>query len=577
MKRSLTSFFLFLFVFTGSYAQQSTCSNRDFEDQNFNNWNGIYGTYQAPGNTGFQSNGNNAAYNDPQGRHTIYTVNQLDPYAIDPQTGQPDVYMTTLAPNGGLASVRLGNTINGGQGEGLRYAFAVTPNDTVFTYQYACVFEDPGHPLTSQPSFWVRVFDPNNNMVNSLSDTVFAGDTTYGFIASPAIGPNGSPILYKRWSGVSINLAAYVNQTVTIEFYNSDCAFSGHFGYTYLDLPCFGSYIANVWPGDCDYDLTANNVDLITLGIAFGATGPVRPGASNNWTAQPMSDWPQWFQLGANYKHSDCNGDGTVNFQDTVAISLNYSNTHPFRYAGPPETNSAYPNLYLVADDDTVGTNQLVNFDIMLGTGQLPVDSIYGIAFKLSYDPNHFQANLANCSFNTSWMGLVNSNLMQMQRNFPAPGYMDVTLVRNEQTNIGGFGQIGTLKMKMPPSGTGIIQAPVTISDVYAVTVGKRTVSLNLVPDYVIFNPNIAGLSAQQFDDHFGLYPNPSSGQFTLTANGNEIYAIELYNPLGQLLMSLKPDADRQQIDAGSLPPGSYMLRVVSAKGTFHTKVQIIP
>ena len=42
----------------------------------------------------------------------------------------------------------------------------------------------------------------------------------------------------------------------------------------------------SVWPGDANNDLVANNVDLLAVGVGFGATGPVRPNASNLWIPQ---------------------------------------------------------------------------------------------------------------------------------------------------------------------------------------------------------------------------------------------------------------------------------------------------
>src|SRR6185295_12937804 len=65
----------------------------------------------------------------------------------------------------------------------------------------------------------------------------------------------------------------------------------------------------SVWPGDANYDGVANNLDLLPIGVAYGSTGTVRPGASNNWVGQAANDWGISLASGTDYKHIDCNGD----------------------------------------------------------------------------------------------------------------------------------------------------------------------------------------------------------------------------------------------------------------------------
>src|SRR5204862_289569 len=129
------------------------------------------------------------------------------------------------------------------------------------------------------------------------------------------------------------------------------------------------AFVANVWPGDCDYNLIANNADVLQIGLGYGTTGATRPSASNSWYAQPMSDWTQNF-LNCNYKHADADGNGIVDVNDTLPISLNYGNTHPFRLQ-PVVAPASAPELYLVANYDTVGLQTLVTVDIRLGTSAL--------------------------------------------------------------------------------------------------------------------------------------------------------------------------------------------------------------
>lgn len=574
----LTSAFCYLAV---SLFSQSVCGNRDFENADFSGWNGFTGTNTGSSNLSLSAGLNYQGMNQlpaSSAQHTILTVNNLDSFTVDPSTNQLDAFMTWLAPGGGLASVRLGNSINGAQAEALKISFTVTASDTIFTYQYACVFEDPGHALLEQPGLMVNVFDVNNNIIPNLSDTIYSGDPLYPFITSPNM-PNGAPIKYKRWSGVSINLTPYIGQTVTIQFANFDCAFSGHFGYSYIDVSCYGSPIANVWPGDADYDLNANNVDLISLGLAYGATGSTRSGASNNWTAQPSADWGQWFQLGANYKHSDCNGDGVVDMNDTLALVQNYGNTHPFRFIPEytPPYNNALPDFYLVANPDTALPSQQVNVDFMLGTNTLPIDSIYAIAFRIYYDSTYIDKTTMSTSFASSWMGTIGTDMISLTKNFYSQGQIDLALTKINQTNVlGGGGKIGTLSFNMSSSATDAGVVNFYLSDVVAVTKTKRIVSLNTNDADVVFNPAFLGVNTVPADDLISLFPNPAKNSININSSLKGVSAIEIYNSFGQKMISAVAEKEVTKLDVSSLPSGIYHMKIINESKTIIKQVQIV-
>ncbi|TAL59908.1 MAG: T9SS type A sorting domain-containing protein [Bacteroidetes bacterium] len=562
----------------------SACNNRDFEDGDFSNFTGESGNNANGGGgniswTGGLIQGPNDAPASSTDQHTIITINTLDTLAIDPTTGQPDVFMTTLAPNGGNFSVRLGNANNGFGAEGLKISFTgVTTNDTVFTYQFAGVYEDPGHLLIEQPGFMVNVYDANGQKDATLSQTIYAMDPAYPFIVSTNMGPNGSPIVYRRWQGLSINLSAYVGQAVTLEFANFDCAYGGHMGYTYLDGSCFGSLIANVWPGDCDYDLNANNVDLLSLGLAYGATGTARSGASNNWIAQSSADWAQSFTLGANYKHSDCNGDGVVNADDTLAISLNYGSTHPFKIQ-QPVYNNALPDMYLVTTADSIGPNSLVNVDILLGKNTMPVDSIYAIAFSITYDPTYLNAFNTGANFSTSWLGVIGSNMISLQKNLFSSGKIDLALTRSNHSNaFGGNGKIGTFTFRTTPvTSVNPGNIPLMITGVKAITATGRVISLNAIGEDVYFDPAMLGIPSYLNADLISVFPNPADKEFTITLpSGIENVSVELLNLLGQNAMTVKNVKQNLKLDVSSLPAGMYQMKISCDVGVAMKKIQVI-
>ncbi len=65
----------------------------------------------------------------------------------------------------------------------------------------------------------------------------------------------------------------------------------------------------------------------------------------------------------------------------------------------------------------------------------------------------------------------------------------------------------------------------------------------------------------------FTIYPNPAVDH--LTVSGENMRTIELYNALGQLIVTENPAIDNFcTIPVGNLSSGIYMLKVISTDGT---------
>ena len=212
---SIYFFLLQLFTVQDIFSQAvSSCTNSDFELNNFNNWVGNTGTCCPIGMsaTGFVID-----------RHTIMSGPGTDPYSMG--------LIPFVPPGTGTYTARLGNDNVGYEAEQLVYAFNVTANLALFIYRYAVVLEDPSHSVADQPRFSIRVFDQNNNPVTCGTYDVVASASIPGFV-------NNGTYRIKPWTSVGIDLSPYVGTTVTIEFTTGDCGLGGHFGYAYMDCYC---------------------------------------------------------------------------------------------------------------------------------------------------------------------------------------------------------------------------------------------------------------------------------------------------------------------------------------------------
>lgn len=147
------------------------------------------------------------------------------------------------SPNGSDYIVQLGNDGTGRGAEQISYTFNVPAGSTDYSviFNYAVVFQNPGHDFDEQPKFTARVFDITANTSTSCGSFEFVAQGGIpGFVLSDVPAQNGTReernVLYKSWSPVFVNLSAYAGHTIRMEFTTNDCSRGGHFGYAYIDF-----------------------------------------------------------------------------------------------------------------------------------------------------------------------------------------------------------------------------------------------------------------------------------------------------------------------------------------------------
>src|SRR6185312_12529143 len=88
------------------------------------------------------------------GSQAITTGTGLDPFGLFP----------VVCP-GGNFSLQLGDALTGGHADRMEQTFLVTNANSNYSYKYAVVLEDPGHPVSQQPAFTVEMFDSTGNQI----------------------------------------------------------------------------------------------------------------------------------------------------------------------------------------------------------------------------------------------------------------------------------------------------------------------------------------------------------------------------------------------------------------------------
>jgi hypothetical protein len=245
-----------LFICLSHFAVKAqTCPpNIDFESGTFDNWTCYTGYVEAVGSQNVislsPSNGPGYYY------HTMYSASATA--ATDPYGGFP-----INCPNGSGHSIKLGNERGGGEAEGIAYEFTIPANQNAYTliYNYAVVFQDPNHEEYEQPRMQIEITNVTDSSTISCASFAFRpyGTVLPGFKLSPNPGTN-TPVWYKDWTAVSINLDGNAGKTIRLLFKTADCTFRRHFGYAYIDVnsECSGNFTgASYCPDDTAVNVIA--------------------------------------------------------------------------------------------------------------------------------------------------------------------------------------------------------------------------------------------------------------------------------------------------------------------------------
>ena len=343
------------------------------------------------------------------------------------------------------------------------------------------------------------------------------------------------------------------------------------------------SYNCNlIWPGDANDDDIADANDVLQIGLAYNDTGSSRSLASQQWYAQFANNW-QRMTNGVNNKHSDCDGNGIVNADDTMAVTYNYGFTHN-KLENTTQAASTDPVLAIMPVLDTIIAGSTLSAKILLGTSSLPVDTLYGLAWSLNLDTTIFDTT-AQLYGSLSWLGTSGTNMFSFQKVMPASSNVDFVLTRNDQRNTSGYGEIGELRFQTKTSlPLGVKSVTYTLSPaiIHAITANGSNKTFNTqTSQVVIIDTSLikTGISQPAFSSSILLQPNPNNGHFFLTINRpSQQLHIEVLNLQGQeqYAVQLKDQPSlTKEFNLDNLSKGVYWLRITTEDGVVVKRVVV--
>ncbi len=329
----------------------------------------------------------------------------------------------------------------------------------------------------------------------------------------------------------------------------------------------------SVWAGDANADFTCDNYDVLNIGIANGQTGALRPGATTNWQAEWCPNWTNSFASNINYKHADCNGDGTINNADLAAITANYGMIHQKMNQVGQYKTLGLPDLYCDVQSVQAYKGSTVTIPVMLGTIGSEMNDFYGISATVELLNAQTSVPIA-VSKNVSWIGNA-TNSFDFEKSL-ASNKSAFTFVRNNQQNLANQqGQIGEISFPIDAVSITGSKVIVQFSDIKMIkNNGEEITDYNVLSDTLeILAPN----SVNEFDQKnlIQVYPNPILNKTSIRINTtlSQDYNISLYDLVGR---AVNKDVFKGRLTAGEhvieldmvgAASGQYILEIKSNLG----------
>jgi len=327
-----------------------------------------------------------------------------------------------------------------------------------------------------------------------------------------------------------------------------------------------------VWPGDSNNDGVANNFDLFNIGWAFDATGTSRINASSDWSPQFSLNWQESFESGEDFKHADCDGDGSIYRDDIQVINDNYGNTvgktDEFKSAGIP--------LNIIVSTDTIEVGAFLKIDFALGDSENIVD-VYGVAFTLEYDPLYLKEENMEITFPNSWMGTVD-NTISIHQNFPEDGKIDIAYSRTNQLSVLGSGTFGYAIVEIDN-----LDGKTDISEMFNLKLSNTlmmdgaqerfTLQESETTVLVVDNTPTSIIEINATEQNIDIYPNPASNVLNINCDDNIISSLRIYNTAGKILM--EQYTNDKQLYLNQFTNGFYLVEITTEKGTFLKKLVV--
>ncbi|MBP6334889.1 MAG: T9SS type A sorting domain-containing protein [Bacteroidia bacterium] len=328
------------------------------------------------------------------------------------------------------------------------------------------------------------------------------------------------------------------------------------------------------WIGDANDDGFYQFVDVVYVALALGSTGPMRYdtiGGIFNFTREGdiATDFANSFGIGVNHKQCDKYPDGIIDSLDIfyTALGGGYAGGIPTFWRQSQSqhnsSNNLIPFFSCLPDRDSAMTGDTVRFHFILGDNGVIIDSVFGLAFYLSFDSiqNSGMARVVNREIMNSDLGVI-SDQRSIWNAFSPNDIGIMTSRRDLQNSYFMQDTVALVDILITDSTSGYIDLTLSLLSFKAITAGGYPIEFqfNTSPVHLrTFNTSVD----HTFQEKILLYPVPANEVLFVDNLPSRQLEISVYNYAGQNIMSMESNSStRIEVDVKKFSSGIYFIQI---------------
>lgn len=270
---------------------------------------------------------------------------------------------------------------------------------------------------------------------------------------------------------------------------------------------------------------------------------------------------------------------------DIDAINTNYTpeqqlNIPPYE-EGTPELNIDFSIDSLYFDENSPSEIE-VTATINLGTADLPVENLHGLAFMLNYPQDLVPPHTVNSEYNADSFFGEEESVLWMEKELFELGREDIVLTRKSGSEITGGGNIFTTSFIIIIDiigGRAERETPFTVQlkNIKALDGQGNPININAGADatFIIVDNTISATNDPILAAKTKISPNPAQTQVLINTADLNTEEIEIFDTFGQSVLLQKAQLGQTNIDISTLDTGMYMVYVRTEEGVVVKKLVV--